>query len=212
MTDKKARSTANAASGLYERDNGITTLTGRPLLELYDESDTLSLRPYYLNCDRLRSFGPDSMIAVGRVKLWDDSLTISSDSLFHDAVNGTSYFRGGSPLIDNPAYNMRGERIDVHIHNRELDHIVAIGVGRGEFYQNGLARNDSSAGTCNWIEGDTLKVAFGSVGLDSIVSSGRARSYFREDPQAALDYVIGEKIILVWRKGLIDRITGFCAE
>ncbi|MFC1614228.1 hypothetical protein ACFL5K_02910, partial [Gemmatimonadota bacterium] len=206
LTDKKARSKANAASGLYERDSGITTLTGRPLLELYDDSDTLALRPYYLSCDRLRSFGSDSMIAVGRVKLWDDSLTINSDSLFHDVVNGISYFRGGLPLIDNPGYNMRGERIDVHIRQRKLDRVVAVGAGRGEFYQNGIARDDSSAGSCNWIEGDTLNVAFGSVGLDSIVSSGGARSYFREDPQAALDYVIGEKIVLVWRQGLIDRV------
>ena len=206
LTHKKSRSKATAASGLYDRDTGITTLTGRPLLKFYDKTDTLELRPFHLSCDHLLSYGADSMVAVGRVRLWDDSLTITSDSLFHDAAGGRSYFRGGAPQIDNPGYNMRGAQIDIHTRDRQLEQVVAVRDARGEFYQHDTAPADSAPGADNWIEGDTLNVAFGAEGLDSIVASGGARSYFRENPQAALNYVIGSRIILVWQEGLIDRV------
>ncbi len=206
LTDKKSRSEATAASGLYEHDTGITTLTGRPLLKFYHKTDTLKLRPYYLSCDHLLSYGADSMVAVGRVRLWDDSLTITSDSLFHDGASGRSYFRGGAPRINNPCYNMRGEQIDIYTRGRQLEQVVAVRDARGEFYQSDIAHADSAPGADNWIEGDTLNVAFGPEGLDSIVASGGARSYFRENPQAALNYVIGSRIILVWQEGLIDRV------
>ena len=206
LTEKKSGSKATAASGLYERATGITTLTGRPLLDFYDKTDTLRLKPYHLTCDRLVSFGGDSMAAVGRVRLWDDSLIITSDSLFHVAQSGCSYFRAGEPRIDNPSYNIRGEQIDVHTRDRRLERVVAVGKARGEFYQNGLASHDSAAGVGNWIEGDTINVVFSPGSLDSIAASGSARSYFRENPQAALNYVIGARIVLIWREGLVERV------
>ncbi|MBN2288222.1 MAG: hypothetical protein JXQ83_02745 [Candidatus Glassbacteria bacterium] len=206
LTDNETRASATAAAGLYERDTGITSLTGRPLLNFYDKSDSLALRPYHLSCDRLLSFGADSMVALGRVRLWDDSLTITSDSLFYDADHGRSYFRKGAPRIDSPSYNMSGETIDVHTRDRELERVVAVGAGRGEFYRSAAARADSAARDRNWIEGDTLDVSFGPGGLDSIVASGDARSYFREGPESALNYVIGARIVLVWQQGLVDRV------
>jgi len=205
LNDKKSGSEATAASGLYDQAADITTLTGRPLLKFYDKTDSLRLKPYHLSSDHLRSFGTDSLVAVGRVRLWDDSLTITSDSLFHVASEGRSYFRGGVPRIDNPSYNMCGEQIDVYTRDRRLDQVVAVRKARGEFYYSGTTEADSAAAG-NWIEGDTLNVSFGAAGLDSIVASGSARSYFREDPQAALNYVIGARIVLVWRDGLIDRV------
>ncbi|MEA2062117.1 MAG: LptA/OstA family protein [Gemmatimonadota bacterium] len=206
LTDTRSGSMATAASGLYDRGTDISILTGRPKVVFYLESDSLKLRPYNLTCDRLLNFGADSMVATGRVVLADDSLRATSDSLFHDRASGRSYFRSGGPRIDHPAYSMRGGKIDILTSGRRLELVVATGSARGEFFQAGRGVDTSGTGMDNWIEGDTLNVAFGPAGLDSIVAAGEARSYLRQSLEESVNYVIGSRILLLWQGGLIDRM------
>ncbi|HLA39810.1 MAG TPA: hypothetical protein VJ417_07430, partial [Candidatus Glassbacteria bacterium] len=97
LTDRESHSTAVAAAGVYRRSAGEMVLTGRPLVTYYVEDDTLGENPYNLTGDHIVSWAGDSLAAAGRVRLTDDSLMITADSLFYDRSRNVSYFRGGEP-------------------------------------------------------------------------------------------------------------------
>ncbi|MEA1995995.1 MAG: hypothetical protein U9N45_00065 [Gemmatimonadota bacterium] len=212
--DKETGSEASSASGLYRRSNGLVTLSGRPKVTYYEKDDTLFLKPYHLTSDFLYSYGSDSLCATGRVRLRDDSLTVTSDSLFHDKVGEISYFRGGRPEVEHPDYRLTGAWIDVVSHSRRLERIRAVGNARGEFYtaggeDSGGAQEESGvrAAEGGWIEGDTLDLLFGKdAGLDSIAASSSARSYLNEGAGSGINYLQGSKITIVWEDGKLDRV------
>lgn len=209
MLEYGSRSTARSASAVYGRDKGTAVLTGRPEIIYYEKGDSVS--PYHLVSDLLRRFGPDSIVAVGRVRLWRDSLTVTSDSLFHNLGPGISYFRGGPPLVQDPKFNLRGAEIDVQAAKRKLQRVTALGSARGEFRPDStLAAADSiTAGLAqagSWITGDTLDLYFGASGIDSLASSGGSRSYFRESAESGVNYILGRWIKLVWENGVVERV------
>lgn len=208
MRDKKSGSTALASSAVYYRESGIVTLSGRPEVSYFETGDTSSA--YKIVADLLRRYGPDSVTAVGRVYLWHDSLIVTADSLFHDLGSGISYFRGGPPRVVDPAFTLDGEAIDVQTSERKLRRVSAVGKARGEFHPDSTAaRRDTATGPApigSWITGDTLNLAFGPAGIDSIASSGGSRSYFRENSQSSVNYLIGSRIVLVWEEGVISRV------
>ncbi len=217
LVDSQSGTEALAASGLYRRDQRMATLLGRPRVDYFEAGDSLRERPYHLVADIVRSYAGDSLSASGRVRLWDDSLSVSSDSLFHDRGLGLSYFRGGRPRVDNPEYTLSGELIDVATRERELERVTAVGQARGEFAAGAEGADSLEAEASgqpalfrNWIEGDTLELLFGGAGLDSIISvggvSGHARSYFRESAESGLSYVLGKRILLAWEAGELARI------
>lgn len=212
MLEVESGSNAVASGALYQRKTGLLTLSGRPRVTYYEADDTLSLDPYYLTCDILKSYANDSLFAIGRVRLWDDSLNITSDSLFHDRIAGVSYFRGGPPLVENPRYNLQGELLNVFIDSRRLERIDAMRKARGEFYFNGekadLSRISPGEETAvgSWVEGDTLELYFGREALDSIAALGNARSYFRETAESGVNYIQGTRLLLIWREGALEAI------
>jgi len=216
MLEVESGSNAVASSALYKRQTGLLTLSGRPRVTYYEADDTLGLEPYHLICDILKTYDNDSLFAIGRVRLWDDSLSITSDSLFHDRIAEVSYFRGGPPEVENPRYNLQGEILDVFTERRRLKHIKAVGKARGEFYSNSehgdleriSAGEELAVGS--WIEGDTLNLYFGNGALDSIIALGNARSYFREAAESGVNYIQGARLLLVWSDGALEtvEITG----
>jgi len=212
MLEVESGSMAVASSALYQRKTGLLTLSGRPRVTYYEADDTLSLDPYYLTSDILKSYANDSLFAIGRVRLWDDSLSITSDSLFHDRVAGVSYFRKGPPVVENPRYNLQGELLDVFIDSRRLKRINAVRNARGEFYFEGERRDlgrisaDEEPAIGSWIEGDNLELYFGEEALDSIVALGNARSYFRETAESGVTYIQGTRLLLIWRDGALGTV------
>lgn len=208
MRDKRSGSTALASSAVYYRGSGTVTLTGRPEVTYFEPGDTVSA--YHIVTDLLRRYGPDSVVAVGRVRLWRDSLTVTADSLFHDLTSGVSYFRGGPPLVVDPAFTLRGAAIDVTTAERKLRRVRAVDGARGEFHPDSTAAvADSAAGPApagSWISGDTLELEFGDSGIDSITASGSSRSYFRETPSSSVNYLVGGRIVLAWEEGVIARV------
>jgi lipopolysaccharide export system protein LptA len=212
LLDHKTGSFAEAAGGILDRDRDRVTLTGRPELTFFEAEDSVRKNPYRLVCDLLTRFGRDSVSAVGRVRLWHDSLSVTSDSLFENQASGMSYFRGGPPVVDGPSYKLRGEKVDVLMSGRRLRQVTAVNAARGEFYADSAAR---AAGPVaegrltapgSWIVGDTLSLAFRTAGLDSIVAVGNARSYFRENAAASVNYLTGGRIVLLWNEGAIERV------
>ncbi|MFH1068521.1 MAG: LptA/OstA family protein [Candidatus Glassbacteria bacterium] len=208
LTDSQSGSTAVAAGAVYRRAAGESTLTGRPVVTYYTQTDTLKENPYKLTGDRIVSWRGDSLAAVGRVKLSDDSLTVTADSLFYDRSRDVSYFRGGPPLIEHPKYKLHSRLLDVFTTGRALQRICATGGGRGEFFleKTKAETPDSAAGTGTgcWIEGDSLELFFGESGLDSICSAGGARSYFREGAETGINYLLGDRILLIWQGGALE--------
>ncbi|HUU28604.1 MAG TPA: LptA/OstA family protein [archaeon] len=210
ITDSESRSEAVASSGLYQRKADLVTLYGRPKVNYYDKADTLFLKPYHLISDLLHSYGRDSLCATGRVRLWDDSLTVTADSLFHNRIAGLSYFRGGGPQVEHQRYFLKGSLIDVATRDRKLERIRAVNDARGEFYLDNKNVSADSAdrkpGESSWIEGDTLDLIFGPEGLDSIAAEGKARSYFRETSKSGVNYLQGARILLIWQAGDLARV------
>ncbi len=209
MLEFASRSTAQASSAVYRKDSGMVVLTGRPEIAYFEKGDSVS--PYHLLSDELRRYGPDSVVAVGRVHLWRDSLTVTADSLFHDLRPGVSYFRGGPPLVVDPRFTLRGTAIDVRTAGHKLRQVTALGAARGEFNpDSAVAKTDSVKSSVtpvgSWITGDSLDLYFGNSGIDSLSASGSSRSYFRENAQASVNYILGRRIRLVWEGGLIDRV------
>jgi len=212
MLEVNSGSNALASGALYQCETGLLTLSGRPRVTYYETDDTLCLDPYHLICDILKTYSNDSLFATGRVRLWDDSLSITSDSLFHNRVAGVSYFRGGPPAVENPRYNLRGELLDVFIEKRRLKRINAERKARGEFYFDGergdlgriFAEGESAVGS--WIEGDLLELYFGVEALDSIAAVGNARSYFRETAESGVNYIQGARMLLIWRDAALETI------
>lgn len=214
MLEYGSRSTARSASAVYNRDKGTAVLTGRPEIVYYEKGDSLS--PYHLVSDLLRRFGPDSVVAVGRVRLWRDSLTVTADSLFHNLGIGISYFRGGPPLVLDPKFNLRGMEIDVQTASRKLRRVSALGSARGEFRPDSsqTAADSAASGPApagpapagSWITGDTLDLYFGASGIDSLASSGGSRSYFRESAESGVNYILGRWIKLAWENGVVARV------
>ncbi|MCE5272465.1 hypothetical protein LLH00_14395 [bacterium] len=209
MLEFASRSTAQAASAVYRKDSGTVLLTGRPEIAYFEKGDSVS--PYHLVSDELRRYGPDSVVAVGRVRLWRDSLTVTADSLFHDLRPGVSYFRGGPPLVVDPRFTLRGTTIDVRTAGHKLRRVTALGAARGEFNPDSTAAAPDSAQSSlapvgSWITGDSLELYFGDSGIDSLSAAGASRSYFRENAQTGVNYILGRRIRLVWESGLIDRV------
>lgn len=208
LTDRESHSTAVATAGVYRRSAGEVVLSGRPVVTYYAEDDTLHTNPYNLTGDRIVNWAGDSLAAAGRVRLAADSLTVTADSLFYDRKRNVSYFRGGPPVIEHPKYELRGQLLDVFSAGRALERVVAAGEGRGEFFSGESAGKaadstlDSEAGS--WIEGDSLELFFGAGALDSISSAGNARSYFRENAQAGINYLQGDRILLIWQEGALE--------
>jgi len=212
LLELKTGSQALASSALYERPIEHITLSRRPRVIFYDPEDTLSAKPYHLTCDLLKSFGSDSLIATGRVILRDDSLRISADSIFHDRPQRFSYFRGNPAVVEHPSYKLKGEEIEALTTKRRLRKVTAFHNSRGEFYFN-WAKGDSSREpepeeppVGSWIEGDTLRLSFSEKGLDSIAATGSARSYYRQSPEASVNYLLGAKIVLILGNGTLERV------
>ncbi len=212
ILEVESGSKAVASSALYQRKTGLLTLSGRPKVTYYEADDTLFLDPYYLTCDILKSYANDSLFAIDRVRLWDDSLSITSDSLFHDRIAGVSYFRGGPPVVENPGYNLQGELLDVFIDSRRLKRINAVRRARGEFYFKGERRDlggisaEEEPAVGSWIEGDILELYFGEEALDSVVALGNARSYFRETAESGVNYIQGTRLLLIWRDEALETV------
>jgi lipopolysaccharide export system protein LptA len=210
--DRQTYSDAVASSGLYERRTNLVTLYGRPKVTYYEENDTLHLQPYYLTGDLLRSFSRDSLCATGRVRLWDDSLTVTADSLFYDKKEGISYFRNGGPQVESQSYRLTGSLIDVTSSARRLRRVRAMVKARGEFYnlqeKEGEKTSDKEEKKreTSWVEGDTLDILFGPAGLDSIAALGDARSYFCENRESGINYLQGKRIYLIWQDEKLDRV------
>lgn len=213
LVELKSGSKALAASGSYDRNTGQVVLAGRPVVTYYDRSDSLSPRTYHLSCDLLRGYGRDSLCALGRVHLWEDSLSITADSLFYDRQTGTSYFRGGQPVVENPSYKLSGALLDMVASGRSLEKVTAVRGSRGEFYFSRKAGADSTAhpdslkrDVGSWIEGDSLELFFGHGALDSLAASGTARSYFRKNSESGINYLQGSRILLIWQEKALDRV------
>jgi lipopolysaccharide export system protein LptA len=205
FADNESGSTAEAAGALYRSRDKLLVLRGRPVLTYYEDEDSLHQDPYSLTGDVVTSFSQDSLVAVGRVRLWRDSLSVTSDSLFHDRALDKNHFRGGPPLVEHPEYRLTADLLNVTSRERRLELIEAEGRGRGEFGTGG----DSTAPGAqevlgSWIEGDTLRLFFGSSAMDSIYAAGSARSYYQESGQSGVNYVQGGRLLLVFENNLLE--------
>ncbi|OGG04510.1 MAG: hypothetical protein A3F83_03710 [Candidatus Glassbacteria bacterium RIFCSPLOWO2_12_FULL_58_11] len=212
LLELKTGSRAEASGAVYRRASRLSTLTGRPKVTYFGSADSLKRKAYHLTGDLLKSYANDSLCAAGRVRLQDDSLSITADSLFHDRAGGRSYFRGGPPRVEDPHYSLTGGNIDISSSGRALERIEAFPGARGEFYLEKGAKElknvlaDSVPVVGSWIEGDTLKLFFAKGTLDSIAASGQARSYFRESAEAGVNYLQGARILLVWKAGALELV------
>ncbi len=206
FSESESGSTGAAASARYSSGDKLLVLRGRPVLTYYEDEDSLRQDPFSLTGDVATSFGRDSLTATGRVRLWRDSLSVTSDSLFHNLATDRSYFRGGPPRVEHPEYRLSAERLDISSRERHLELIEAEVGGRGEFStggdsaeQRGLRREHGS-----WIEGDTLRLFFSRNAMDSIYAAGSARSFYRENELSGVNYVQGGIILLVFEDNLLE--------
>lgn len=205
FSDSESGSSAEAAGALYNSREKLLILRGRPVLTYYEQDDSLRHDPFRLTGDVVTSFGQDSLTATGRVRLWRDSLSVTSDSLFHDRARDISYFRGGPPRMEHPEYRLTADILNVTSRERRLELIEAEGNGRGEFSTGGGSGDRNPEGEhTSWIEGDTLRLFFGTSAMDSIYAAGSARSYYRENEQSGVNYVQGNKLLLVFENNLLE--------
>lgn len=206
FVDTESGSEATAAGASYDSENKLLVLRGRPVLTYFEESDTLREDPFRLTGDVVTAFSSDSLVASGRVRLWQDSLTVTSDSLFHDRSHNRSFFRGGPPQVEHPDYRLTSHMLDVYSRERELERIEAAGEGRGEFWseQPDSVSADEAAKYISWIEGDSLNLFFSGGAMDSIYASGAARSYYNESAESGVNYVQGGVILLVFKDNQLD--------
>ncbi len=205
FSERESGSTGVAASARYSSGEKLLVLRGRPVLTYYEDEDSLRQDPFSLTGDVVTSFGRDSLTATGRVRLRRDSLSVTSDSLFHNLATDRSYFRGGPPRVEHPEYRLSAEALDILSRERHLELIEAGGGGRGEFSsggdpaERGLGREHGS-----WIEGDTLRLFFSRNAMDSIYAAGSARSFYRENELSGVNYVQGGIILLVFEDNLLE--------
>ena len=200
-------STALASAARYNRNLDRTILTGRPEIEMYEEADTLHNAPYRIVADRIVSFSADSMVATGRVRLWDDSVEVLADSLFHNEPAGKSYFRGERPEVRATDYGLAAGSIDALTSDRKLSRVVAVSKAHGEFYNAADSGNVIKEKAPSWLEGDTISFTFEQSGkLDSIISVGKARSLMKRPENGGENYLVGKKLVLSFASGVLDRV------
>lgn len=205
FSDSESGSSGAAASAIYRSEDKLLVLRGRPVLTYYENDDSLRREPYNLTGDMVTSFSRDSLTATGRVRLWRNSLSVTSDSLFYNLALDRSYFRGGPPRVEHPDYRLTAELLDITSRERRLELIEAEGSGRGEFSTGGDSVERNPGGEHgSWIEGDTLRLFFGPQAMDSIYAAGSARSFYRENEQSGVNYVQGGIILLVFKDNLLD--------
>ena len=200
-------STALASAARYNRNLDRTVLSGRPEVEMYEESDTAHSAPYRIVADRIVSFAADSMIATGRVRLWDDSVEVIADSLFHDEPAGRSFFRGERPEVRATEFSLAAGSIDALTEARKLRRVVAVRDAHGEFYNADDKKSAKDKQEPSWLEGDTISLSFEESGkLDSIISVGKARTLMKRPENGGENYLIGNKLILSFDAGVLDRV------
>ncbi|MBW7995255.1 MAG: hypothetical protein FVQ81_01540 [Candidatus Glassbacteria bacterium] len=206
FTNDESGSSAAATSAIYRSGDQLLVLRGRPVLTYYADDDSLREDAYNLTGDVVTSYGSDSLVSSGRVRLWQDSLTVTADSLFHDRTSDISYFRGGPPVLEHPDYSLSAAELDVISKDRELERIEATGDGRGEFWSGANGSTGAREGEkyVSWIEGDSLRLFFSGGALDSIYATGSSRSYYQESAESGVNYVQGGMILLVFENTLLQ--------
>lgn len=188
--------------GLYNRKQGIATITINPLASVKMEEDSL-----HIGADTLRSVEDSlkrkSIFAFHHVRMFKSDMQGICDSMHYSQKDSMIYMEI-DPVLWNESRQMFADSIHIRVVKNKVD--------RSDFIDNALIIEEVDTGLYNQLRGRTINAWFYNNHLEQILVTGNAENvYFQEDDSvtiSSMNYIICSDIrILFDTAGKAEEIT-----